>query len=249
MSGSVRILVDADACPVKDEVYRVAWRREVPVRGGQQQPICACPTHPLIERVVVSDGVRRRRRLDRRAGGREDGGDHRRHPARRPLPEGGRDRHRPQRQAVHAPSIGAPSRRGRSWPTCAPAATRSAGRRRSPRRTARGSCRRWTRRWCGWRGDRRRNETPLRLVHDGSEILRTPMQTQNIIERAFQLARGSRQSRGNPEDPPAGGLFQRRRAPWRRIDQGRPEEAVRPLGAPRPGAKTRARTLGAYIAG
>ena len=32
MSGSVRILVDADACPVKEEVYRVAFRREVPVR-------------------------------------------------------------------------------------------------------------------------------------------------------------------------------------------------------------------------
>ena len=27
-----RILVDADACPVKDEVYRVAFRREVPVK-------------------------------------------------------------------------------------------------------------------------------------------------------------------------------------------------------------------------
>ena len=29
---SVRILVDADACPVKDEVYKVAWRRGVPVK-------------------------------------------------------------------------------------------------------------------------------------------------------------------------------------------------------------------------
>ena len=27
----IRILVDADACPVKEEVYRVAFRREVPV--------------------------------------------------------------------------------------------------------------------------------------------------------------------------------------------------------------------------
>ena len=26
-----RILVDADACPVKDEIYKVAWRRNVPV--------------------------------------------------------------------------------------------------------------------------------------------------------------------------------------------------------------------------
>ena len=24
-----RILVDADACPVKDEIYKVAWRLEV----------------------------------------------------------------------------------------------------------------------------------------------------------------------------------------------------------------------------
>ena len=31
-----------------------------------------------------------------------------------------------------------------------------------------------------------------RLVHDGSETLGNLMQTQNIIERAFQLARGSR---------------------------------------------------------
>ena len=26
------ILVDADACPVKDEIYRVAWRHEVAVK-------------------------------------------------------------------------------------------------------------------------------------------------------------------------------------------------------------------------
>ena len=31
-ANPVRILVDADACPVKDEIYKVAWRREVPVR-------------------------------------------------------------------------------------------------------------------------------------------------------------------------------------------------------------------------
>ena len=28
---TVRILVDADACPVKDEVYKVAFRHQVPV--------------------------------------------------------------------------------------------------------------------------------------------------------------------------------------------------------------------------
>ena len=35
----VRILVDADACPVKDEVYKVAWRREVPVKVVSNQRI------------------------------------------------------------------------------------------------------------------------------------------------------------------------------------------------------------------
>ena len=54
MSGQVRILVDADACPVKDEVYRVAWRREVPVRVVSNSWLRG-PDHPLIERVVVSD--------------------------------------------------------------------------------------------------------------------------------------------------------------------------------------------------
>ena len=48
-----RILIDADACPVKDEVYRVAWRREVQVRVVSNQRI-RVPDHPLIERVVVS---------------------------------------------------------------------------------------------------------------------------------------------------------------------------------------------------
>jgi uncharacterized protein YaiI (UPF0178 family) len=50
----VRILVDADACPVKDEVYRVAWRHEVPVAVVSNSRL-RVPDHPLIERVVVSD--------------------------------------------------------------------------------------------------------------------------------------------------------------------------------------------------
>ena len=55
MTGSApRILVDADACPVKDEVYKVAWRHEVPVAIVSNQRI-RVPEHPLIERVVVSD--------------------------------------------------------------------------------------------------------------------------------------------------------------------------------------------------
>jgi uncharacterized protein len=51
---TVRILVDADACPVKDEVYRVAWRREVPVMVVSNAHL-RVPDHPLIERVVVGD--------------------------------------------------------------------------------------------------------------------------------------------------------------------------------------------------
>ena len=50
----IRILVDADACPVKDEVYKVAWRREVPVSVVSNMRM-RVPEHPLIERVVVSD--------------------------------------------------------------------------------------------------------------------------------------------------------------------------------------------------
>jgi hypothetical protein len=53
MSGPIRILVDADACPVKEEIYRVAFRREVPVKVVSNSWL-RVPAHPLIERVVVS---------------------------------------------------------------------------------------------------------------------------------------------------------------------------------------------------
>ena len=52
--SEVCILVDADACPVKDEVYKVAWRRAVPVTVVSNAPI-RVPDHALIERVLVSD--------------------------------------------------------------------------------------------------------------------------------------------------------------------------------------------------
>ncbi len=55
MSLTLRVLVDADACPVKDEVYKVAWRHEVQVSIVSNSPI-RVPEHPLIERVVVSSG-------------------------------------------------------------------------------------------------------------------------------------------------------------------------------------------------
>ncbi len=55
MSGAeIRILVDADACPVKDEVYKVAFRHAVPVTIVSNSPI-RVPDHPLIGRVVVGD--------------------------------------------------------------------------------------------------------------------------------------------------------------------------------------------------
>jgi uncharacterized protein len=50
---SLRILVDADACPVKDEIYRVAWRTEVPVTIVSNSHL-RIPDHPLVTRVVVS---------------------------------------------------------------------------------------------------------------------------------------------------------------------------------------------------
>ena len=53
--SALQILVDADACPVKDEVYKVAWRRGVPVKVVSNSPM-RVPDHQLIERMVVSDG-------------------------------------------------------------------------------------------------------------------------------------------------------------------------------------------------
>ena len=52
--SAIRILIDADACPVKEEVYRVAFRREVPVSVVSNMRM-RIPDHPLVERVVVSD--------------------------------------------------------------------------------------------------------------------------------------------------------------------------------------------------
>ena len=55
MSEGLQILVDADACPVKDETYRVAARYRLPVTIVSNSPI-RTPNDPLIGRVVVSDG-------------------------------------------------------------------------------------------------------------------------------------------------------------------------------------------------
>lgn len=49
-----RVLVDADACPVKDEIYRVALRHGAPVTIVSNAHL-RVPSHPLISRTVVSD--------------------------------------------------------------------------------------------------------------------------------------------------------------------------------------------------
>lgn len=54
MTNPIPIYVDADACPVKDEIYRVAYRHEVPVIVVSNSHF-RVPAHPLVSRVVVSD--------------------------------------------------------------------------------------------------------------------------------------------------------------------------------------------------
>ncbi len=49
---AITIFVDADACPVKAEIYRVAERQAIKVYVVSNSPI-AVPRTPLIERVVV----------------------------------------------------------------------------------------------------------------------------------------------------------------------------------------------------
>ena len=54
--NTIAIYVDADACPVKQEVYRVAERHGLKVTVVSNSPI-AVPRDPLIERVVVAAGM------------------------------------------------------------------------------------------------------------------------------------------------------------------------------------------------
>lgn len=53
--GAIAIYVDADACPVKDEVYRVAARYGLHVYVVANS-FMTLPREPWIERVIVSDG-------------------------------------------------------------------------------------------------------------------------------------------------------------------------------------------------
>ena len=54
--NTTRIYVDADACPVKDEIYRVAVRHGVPVSVVAGNFI-RVPQDPLIERVAAGAGM------------------------------------------------------------------------------------------------------------------------------------------------------------------------------------------------
>jgi len=56
MVGTVTIYVDADACPVKQQVYRVAERHGLKVFVVSNSPI-SIPHDPLIERIVVAAGM------------------------------------------------------------------------------------------------------------------------------------------------------------------------------------------------
>jgi uncharacterized protein len=53
---TTRIYVDADACPVKDEIYRVSARHGLPVSMVAGQFI-RVPQDPLIERVAAGSGM------------------------------------------------------------------------------------------------------------------------------------------------------------------------------------------------
>ena len=52
----MRIYVDADACPVKDEIYRVAMRHQWPVSVVAGNFI-RVPNDPLIERIAAGSGM------------------------------------------------------------------------------------------------------------------------------------------------------------------------------------------------
>lgn len=54
-ANSVKIYVDADACPVKEEIYKVALRYQVPVVVVANSYM-RVPEHELVEQVVVAAG-------------------------------------------------------------------------------------------------------------------------------------------------------------------------------------------------
>lgn len=56
LGADLAIYVDADACPVKQEVYRVGERHGLKIYVVSNSPI-AVPREPYIERVVVAAGM------------------------------------------------------------------------------------------------------------------------------------------------------------------------------------------------
>jgi hypothetical protein len=85
--ATIRIYIDADACPVKDEVYRVAARHGLPV-SVVANGFIRVPQAPSIERIA--------------AGSAPDAADDwiGRHPAGEPLGQGGRAGDGTDRQAI-----------------------------------------------------------------------------------------------------------------------------------------------------
>ena len=158
MTKPIEIYVDADACPVKEEVYRVAERHGLKVFVVSNSPI-AVPREPWIERVVVGAGMDA---ADDWIAERAGAGDIV-ITADVPLAsrgvKAGAAVDRAERQALHREF----DRHGARHPQ--PDA-RSARRRRNHRRaeavlrraTARSSCRRSTGRSCGSNGRARRDE-------------------------------------------------------------------------------------------
>lgn len=55
MSADVQIFIDGDACPVKDDIYRVAVRHGVPAVLVSNSYI-RMPEHALLSRQIVTDG-------------------------------------------------------------------------------------------------------------------------------------------------------------------------------------------------
>ncbi|MEL6528831.1 MAG: YaiI/YqxD family protein [Pseudomonadota bacterium] len=54
MTAPLTVLIDADACPVKEEVYRVAQRFKAEVRVVSNSPF-RIPDSPRVKRVIVDD--------------------------------------------------------------------------------------------------------------------------------------------------------------------------------------------------
>lgn len=52
--SAIRVLVDGDACPVKEEIYKVAFRHKIAVVVVANSYF-RVPDHPLVTRHVVSD--------------------------------------------------------------------------------------------------------------------------------------------------------------------------------------------------